>query len=36
MTFTVPTPTRRGATFSYGVGELNCRPCYVRFQYVAK
>ena len=36
MTFTVPVPTRRGATFSYGVGALNCGPCYVRFQYVAK
>ena len=32
----VPRPSKRGEKFSYGVGALNCSPCYVRFEYVAQ
>lgn len=31
----VPTP-RAGATFTFGVGALNCGSCYVRYEYAAK
>jgi len=34
--FLVPMPRRRGDTFSYGVGALNCPSCYVRYVYVAR
>lgn len=32
---TVPTP-QAGATFSFGVGALNCSACYVRYEYTAR
>jgi len=36
-TFSVDLPTpRAGATFTFGVGALNCASCYVRYTYTAR
>jgi hypothetical protein len=32
----VPTPSRKGETFTFGVGALNCSACYVRYEYVSR
>ena len=32
----VPTPSRKGETFSFGVGALNCSACFVRYEYVSQ
>lgn len=32
----VPTPSRPGEAFSFGVGALNCSACAVRYEYVSQ
>jgi GDSL-like Lipase/Acylhydrolase family len=37
FTIRVPTPTKAGETFNFGVSALNCGGvCYVRYEYVAR